>query len=484
MCWIAYAPKKNMVDILENQKIRGLDALWLIDFQKGEIMTAFKPTLLDYQDFIETNLEDNDELCFMHHRKASIGGISLDNSHPFIWEKFVLAQNGTSTAFMTSMAEVYGKETDSETILHFLEDSADTLEECVDLLDLIDCPLGIIFIFHKGRTLIYSDSCRGSYLEVADTKEEIDGKSVVVSSAVKTFTNFPIAGKMEYRNWFYIICDSKTGTIEKEWNYDTYYNTNVFGMASSHWLQSCKKTQVTKKKAPVVINNYSKKNNTNALVVNRTKKKKKQKIATTKEYESIITLTDNYVLSDFKTEKDVKDVFLKYSASRGLNANAIDILCEEVFKIISNEINYSFIYSISTTEVFKDNPSVIDYLFLIPVQYLLGVKAVNNISLHVNIIRHVRALNTIDADDIIEYLSALKYLIEGNNVVSFNPLNLEDYLEAEFLIESSGNPLAMEEDDVVEWVEASAKMFIKAWHVCGLRAKDMNITQEYYTHNK
>jgi len=102
----------------------------------------------------------------MHHRKASVGNVTLDNNHPFIGSKFMLSQNGTAKEWYISIPMLDRKETDSETLLWAMEKECDTLLECVTFLNNIKTPVGTINIFYEGNMLVWSDATRGTYVDI------------------------------------------------------------------------------------------------------------------------------------------------------------------------------------------------------------------------------------------------------------------------------------------------------------------------------
>jgi hypothetical protein len=251
MCWIALAPKSELIEILNNQKTRWLDSLWVIDFDTNIVAHAVKSSVLQYEPFIRKNIDTSlHTFAFMHHRKASIWDIHLENSHPFIWSKFILAQNWTSPDFYTTWKDVFHKETDSENLLAYLEQECNTLEECINVLDTIECSLWNIFIFHKWRTLIYSDSTRETFVDTADYvfDPEVEWWESETIAFVSSITNYKPNTLLWYRNWFHIIMNSVTWQIEHEWCYSEHYNQDIFNTTTVHWTKLHKRTQVTKKK--------------------------------------------------------------------------------------------------------------------------------------------------------------------------------------------------------------------------------------------
>jgi len=494
MCGIALVPKKNLCDTLENQKVRWLDSLWIIDFQSHSLLTTYKESLAWYQYYIESEIEPNEELCFMHHRKASIGAVKLDNAHPFIGKKFILAQNGTSKEFFTDYWETYWKETDSETILMYLEEMCNTLEECITMLDEIDCPIWIIFLFHKGRTLIYSDSCRWSYINIEDTTELIDWEEKIIKSTLKSFTNLKDDSIYEYRNWFYMILDSISEVIDTEWNYDEEFNSETYWTPFSHWWEAHKKTQKTKKKqnglvgykknnsvqTSILVNkkNYSKKKGTSM-------KKKKQSMNMQNLSENIMELTSSYVFDDFETPDEILVMINSYWITSSLNDKSAIILSELIFSFIKDNDEFQYVYWIADKDVFNyrklDWPPVfIDYLFILPIKYLIRIEIMPNIFRALNLIRHMRLLNKIIWDQYVDYFIALEYFAENLDRDSLFPFTLETFLEYMYNIKAWDQ----EHCFITSWMNPSMasiiEWFILAWYVFWFQARDMNIEERLY----
>lgn len=215
MCWIAYWHINDIKPdvVLENQKDRWLHSISIFDCDSWNIYYAHLDLLSQYQKFIKEEVKITGRY-FMHHRKASVGEVNLDNQHPFVWKKFLISQNGTSKEFYEQHKKEFPSDVDTWTLLQYLEKKCNTLEECVTELDLIDDIIWVVFVHTKDRTLIYSDSTRCTNVITSEVWKKKKIKYL------DTLTNYRPDSLLGYRNWFHIIIDNKTSRIISE----EYYN--------------------------------------------------------------------------------------------------------------------------------------------------------------------------------------------------------------------------------------------------------------------
>lgn len=215
MCGIAYRKYWTIKNVLGTQEQRGLDGVGLLyeDENKnfkihkyfvdglnswlekttdlptaqsytfpGVTYTALQKVDL-YQDIIEhqPNL-DKEKYVFMHHRKWSVGALSLNNTHPFKWEKFILAQNGTCHSIKEwGIVEwVPMENTDTHSLLHYIEKYCTSLQDIIDKLEVL-CLRGVsigvacIYSIQEKQMLFFSDAARSLYVKFNDdTKTTID----------------------------------------------------------------------------------------------------------------------------------------------------------------------------------------------------------------------------------------------------------------------------------------------------------------------
>ena len=525
MCWIWIVPKNMLCDLIENQVDRWLHSMWILDFQKKTLFTWVKHTIWWYQEFIEESVdEDSLDLCLMHHRKASIGRLSLDNAHPFIWKKFILAQNGTSKEFFDEVWKDYGKETDSETLLMYLEDMCDSLDDCIDALDEIDSVLWIIMIVHKDKILIYSDSCRWSYVDIIDTDDE---EWNLLDSYLVSFTNYkPWSTSLEYRNGFYMIIDSKSWKIEKEWNYDKDYNDTRWYTYAWQWDIKSKKTRKIldlAKKKPIVGWSHSKSCNKsnplfwmnddedywkqyeetivdeskNIVINNKSKsriymKQAKKTMTLAEHSKMIIDLWNSVIFEDLEYYTDIRKLLTEYEITKWLNAKTEIELCKNLHHFTNDEINYDHIYNIAYFETFNRRLTwaakrQIDILFLVPPELLIWIFVTHDLYIQLNLVRHTKILWKLTVDEVIPYFDWLNYFFttlkayDGTTKLELvNDIRtLDSFMRIEHWLIINSEEVkwfwSYWEDriDMSEW-------FILAWFALWFKAKDLNVKQEYF----
>ena len=131
----------------------------------------------------------------MHHRKATIGAITPDNAHPFEGKYFQLMQNGTAQTFYNANKLSYGKDTDTETLLHYIEDRTSKLEDIPEILEQLSNrlkeDLGIIIVVDKrnNHILFYADGARESYIDLDFIHMKVNGIYNYVPGSNNGFEN-------------------------------------------------------------------------------------------------------------------------------------------------------------------------------------------------------------------------------------------------------------------------------------------------------
>jgi hypothetical protein len=173
MCWIAITKYEDLAETLERQNDRGLDSIWIIN--KKNIQKATKEDLDWYLDFIKNKVEKVDWLNILHHRKATVWAINIDNAHPFIWDKFILIQNWTIKSFNNSQKDTYWAEVDSHNLLHLIEENAETINEIPIIMEAFkeeykDSYWIVIVLDYIWNILFISDWARESYIDIKDNK--------------------------------------------------------------------------------------------------------------------------------------------------------------------------------------------------------------------------------------------------------------------------------------------------------------------------
>lgn len=214
MCWIAICSFDRCKEVLEEQNDRWLDSLWIINLDHQTFIKWVKDTQKQYDTFID-EIESQDGNIIMHHRAASIGKVTLNNAHPFFTPRFWLMQNWTSKDFFKEYKKVYNKETDSETLLHYLDEECDSLEWAQKILDLMTDNLWIIIMIDKSlsKILIFSDGKRESFFDIKDDK-------------LLEFTNYQPWYYEGYTNIGYMILDFDLNILKQE--FDAELNTVAF----------------------------------------------------------------------------------------------------------------------------------------------------------------------------------------------------------------------------------------------------------------
>ena len=464
MCWLWYVQKNHINETLINQRDRWLHWLGIVDFDNKKRLTSFKDTTGEYTEYLLRTIKETDKsMCLMHHRKASIGSISIENTHPFVWSKFILAQNWTSREFYAEYKDVYKKETDSETLLSYLEEWANTLEDCVDLLDDIKSSLWIIFIVKGKQTLIYSDSCRESYVE-----KSINWKYLV------SFTNYKPKTSTGYRNWFWMIINSKSWLIKNEYNYNTTYNALRYWTMIQHWSKASKLTI-----------------NTVAIVPSYTKKKQLVLGGKSNTVSELITKANKVVIWKILNVAEVSNILQEYWVVSGLNFKTLRALSESFFKLITNKLWYEEIYMLSTLDIFnldsKDIPEL-EPLTLLPHHYLLDRDLINSSDVKLNLVRHARYMNILSYDWLQCYLEWMEHIVDGLpkytkevkfELIKWEELSVTSFLRLMYWIvpdDTSDNSIDWLNDELAEKVV----WYIKAWYALWLTAADLEVSEEYF----
>ena len=207
MCWIAFRKIETLKNMLETQSSRGLDWVGLIyegqrwitlhklfveknyknwlEWKSGEKEPmsyyftdnrTYTYAKLEefYQDIIELTTRgfDQQKHVFAHHRKWTVGSNSIENTHPFETDKFILAQNGTDRR-LHEWGIVEGIDPDrSDTfvLLQYLDMHCNTLEECLGRIAILlsrKITIGTIMIYSKTewKMMFFADGERSLYIE-------------------------------------------------------------------------------------------------------------------------------------------------------------------------------------------------------------------------------------------------------------------------------------------------------------------------------
>lgn len=211
MCWIIVAPKEKLEKILSSQSDRWLDSVWILN-SSDYYHKIVKKDLKWYTNYINSSLEEVDWLYILHHRKATIWTINLDNAHPFIWTKFALVQNWTAKDFHKAVWETYKQEVDSHNLLKYIEEKAETIFDIPKVMETFKeefkDDFWILIITDRNWYILFiSDWERESDINIKDDK-------------VISISNYRKWEKEWYKNTWYIVFEYNWTILAqnfKEW---------------------------------------------------------------------------------------------------------------------------------------------------------------------------------------------------------------------------------------------------------------------------
>ncbi len=177
MCWIAFVKKESMLTTLWNQQDRWLDSFWIVT-EWGQWYKLIRPDFKSYRKWIKKWLKpklQNNSFVMLHHRKATIGEVKIENAHPFVWRKFTLMQNWSARNFH----KIYEKnvwETDTEKLLNYIETRADSLEEIPEVMrklkEYTKDTFGNLLIRDRNkRVMLHCDGDREIHIQYTDETE-------------------------------------------------------------------------------------------------------------------------------------------------------------------------------------------------------------------------------------------------------------------------------------------------------------------------
>lgn len=245
MCGIAFRKIETLKNMLETQASRGLDWVGLI-YEWGRWITIHKlfveknyKNWLEwktgdkepqsfyftdnrtytfakleefYQDIIEltTRQFDQQKYVFAHHRKGTVGSNSVENTHPFETDKFILAQNGTDKCIHEwgIVEGIDPDRSDTFVLLQYLDMHCNTLEECLDRIKILisrRITIGTIMIYSKAewKMMFFADGERSLYIE-----KNTDGTIDYIQSRKDDTV-------CDYKTKWYIVTDF-SGTVYVE----------------------------------------------------------------------------------------------------------------------------------------------------------------------------------------------------------------------------------------------------------------------------
>lgn len=135
---------------IKNSQLTGLEK------QTGSALANQK-----FSEFIKSDVATKADVIVAHLRKASVGGISINNTHPFVYKNFIFGHNGSifnnhQISLGPKFASLVRGETDSERFFLFLMEALEegkSLEQAIDFIKANFDYRSINFILSDGQTL-------------------------------------------------------------------------------------------------------------------------------------------------------------------------------------------------------------------------------------------------------------------------------------------------------------------------------------------
>lgn len=288
MCWIIITTnKEDIKEHLKYQEDRWLDSLWIIN--KECIYRSVKAKIEWYNEIID-KMKDVKWIHLIHHRKASIWDINLNNAHPFMWKKFILIQNWTMKDFHKETD--FEEDVDSHNLLLYIEKNAKNIKWVPKAFDKFKEEFkeefGIVILAdYKWNIIFITDGGRESYIDIEEDK-------------IKLIRNYRIWEKEWYKNKWYIIFDFEWNIISKEFEWEI------------NWEDFKKKISTTR---------YNSRNDTGLLWVGKKEKDLKEKKEWWEEWNLLELsdikweiesyLWDNYDILEYYNEALILTEFLE-----------------------------------------------------------------------------------------------------------------------------------------------------------------------------
>lgn len=221
MCWIIITPNKNDIKThLDYQNDRWLDSIWIIN--KKNIYKAVKANKEWYNHYID-NIDNINWLYLIHHRKASIWDINLNNTHPFLWKHFIIIQNGTMKKFHKESN--FNKDVDSHNLLLYIEKNTKSIYNIPKVLkkfkeNFKDDYWILVLADYKWNIIFISDWGRESYIKIEENK-------------IALIRNYKEEKQEWYKNIWYIIFNFDW-VIEKQ-KFELEINSKEFKEKNKYW---------------------------------------------------------------------------------------------------------------------------------------------------------------------------------------------------------------------------------------------------------
>ena len=202
MCGIIiWYKESDIINKFTEQKDRWRDWLWIISIWEKKITHIITGKEEEYIEELKAWIKDW-WLNIIHHRKKSVWEVVFSQVHPFVWDKYIVMQNGTMTWFINDFSTIFPTaKVDSEMLSMYLNSFADNFQEVIEMLDVLsnDYDLWIIIITEKSsnKTLIYLDWTRESNIKIKKDK-------------LRFLSNYSKWGNEWYKNIWYLI-------VNEEW---------------------------------------------------------------------------------------------------------------------------------------------------------------------------------------------------------------------------------------------------------------------------
>lgn len=250
MCGIFYWKGQDCSTTLALQEDRGLDWVGITYIKDNKLYTKqffLAPHLLtDYIREIDDYIIEHDLLqtnMIMHHRKASVWGVTEGNTHPFTFENFLIYQNGTDRDWVDWLkldmwwGDQHVWKTDTYALGRYISQRAKTIEKALDVVKDISQKVKIWAIFlverKSWKVLFYSDTDRETVVDFENNNQKY---------TLNTISNYHLMdwkGNNKYENNCWIIFNLLNWGIKKISGNITNtqikrpkYNTFIYGADS------------------------------------------------------------------------------------------------------------------------------------------------------------------------------------------------------------------------------------------------------------
>lgn len=227
MCGIFFGKKSKVYTVYDLQRERGTDGIGIISPFKSQKICELITIRRDetYKNFIDSFDVPKKSNVIMHHRKASMGTVKTENTHPFVSKRFFMVHNGTckESFAIADFLNVGKKDTDSETILSVIESQAKDLKGVVPILDgfsRTEKGIGTILLVEKRTNIIlfYSDGERASFIKM---------KEWSANEKIHSISNIDDDGEYDHKSIGHIFFKFDGTILEKDIQMNIYEKKKV-----------------------------------------------------------------------------------------------------------------------------------------------------------------------------------------------------------------------------------------------------------------